>query len=275
MSREQWFVSGLELTDSNRWDVEYRTGLYMAPAQSGDNPSLPGTTGELWRPKKHGPGRFVLNMWLGDPTSRATVEDNYDLMLRALMRPHELLQFTRILAGGDTRQCWGEVVSDLAPDPAFGQLGMRYSAEVHVPAGYWESNADSTNASTVGAALPQTLVLDQFADATAPMETLTYRVDGPITNPQVVDTTDTVDGFSFTYTGTIPSGQYLLIDSGNWAVTGGGGFAPNLAAFTYTDARFMTVVSAKPGFYPTVQLRGLSGGGNTALTVTGRRRYLC
>lgn len=277
MARERWYVGGYELTQGVVRDVEYRNGLYVAPQQVGDNAAIPGQTGELWRAKKHGAGRFVLSMWLDDGAAgagRVGTEANYDELLRGLFRPWQLVTFQRYLASGEVRQCKGEVVSDLAPD-AVGQLAMRYAVEVHVPGAYWEAVADVSDASTTGGTLPQTLTLGSFALATAPMEELLYKIDGPISNPTVVDVTDGVDGWSWTYSGTVPSGQSISVDAKIWAVTGGGGFTVNHGAYAYTDTgRFMTVVPGAPGLFPTVQLRGTGGGGNTRLTVTGRPKFL-
>ncbi|WP_327074443.1 hypothetical protein OG196_31885 [Kitasatospora purpeofusca] len=276
MARERWLVDGYELTDGLVRDVEYRTGLNTTPAVVGANATVPNRIGELWRPKHHGPGKFTLALWLAPASGGwAEVERAWEDLLRSLVRPHRLLAFERHTAAGQIRRCQGEVLSALAPTP-LGQGGMRLGVEVNVPAGYWES-ADTSSASTApGSPLPQNLDLAPFADATAPMEQLAYRITGPITAPTVTDTSDGAgrDGDSFTYTGQIGAGQALAVDSATWQLSGTGGLVPDPARLTNTGPAFLRLAPGRPGRPPSVRLSGTNTGAGTQLTVTGRRTYL-
>ncbi|MCC9309138.1 hypothetical protein LN042_18965 [Kitasatospora sp. RB6PN24] len=276
MARERWLVDGWELTDGLVRDVEYRAGLNTTPAVVGANAAVPNRIGELWRPKHHGPGKFTLAMWLAPAAGGWDgVEQAWEDLLRALVRPHRLLTFERHTATGQIRRCQGEVLSALAPTP-LGQSGMRVSVEVTVPAGYWQAAAPVTATSAPGTPVPQALALTAFADATAPMDNLAYRIDGPITAPTVTDTTDGPghDGDSFTYTGQIPAGQWLTVDSATWQLIGGGGFTPDAARLSNTGPAFLRLAPGRPGSPPSVRLDGTNTAAGTRLTVTGRPTYL-
>jgi hypothetical protein len=270
--RERWLVDGYELTDGAVRDVETRDGLYASAPVVGGNAVIPHRTGEVWRRKVHGPGGFSLNLWLGDRTSRAAVEALWDNLLRAVTPLHRLPKYERLTDAGEWRECYGEVVSALEPK-AIGQRGIRIGIEVRVPAGYWRSQTIYTHATAAGAALPKALPLTDLAPSTAPMEQLISRVDGPINDPLVIDRTDGVDGEWWLYTGNIPTGQWLIVDSGTYAMSGGGGFVPDESRLTYNGPRPLVVPAAKPGGVPAVELRGNNGGAGTKLTVTGRRSY--
>ncbi len=165
------------------------------------------------------------------------------------------------------------MLSALTPTP-LGQGGMRISLEVNVPAGYWESADVAFEATAPGTALPQDLDLEPFADATAPMEQLAYRITGPITAPTVTDTTDGPGGDSFTYTGQITAGQTLTVDAGTWQLTGSGGLVPDPGRLTNTGPSFLRLAPGRPGTAPSVRLTGTNPGPTTQLAITGRRAYL-
>ncbi|MGW3181648.1 hypothetical protein ACWDD9_20470 [Kitasatospora sp. NPDC001119] len=274
MARERWLVDGYDLTDGLVRDVEYRAGLTGTPAVIGANATVPNKTGELWRPKHHGPGKFTLALWLAPTTGGwQDVEAAWEDLLRVVARPHRLLTFERHTAAGQIRRCEGEVLSALTPAP-LGQSGMRISLEVNVPAGYWASADTSTHATGPGAPVPQDLVLTEFADATAPMEQLAYLLTGPITAPTVTDTTDATGGDSFTYTGQIGAGQSLTVDAATWQLTGTGGLVPDPGRLTNTGPAFLRLAPGRPGKPPSVRLNGTNTGPTTRLAVTGHRAYL-
>lgn len=271
MAREEWWADGWEITQGLVRDVEKRDGLYRTAAKRGGNVTIAAQHGDLWRPKKNGPGTFVLSLWLGGST-RAEVEGYWDTLIRAVTPGHRLVRYQRRTASGEWREAWGEVVSAMEPTP-HGQVLMRASVEVTIPAGRWQRQTDAS------AALPGTgaLTLGTFADSTAPLDDLTYRITGPITNPTVQDTTDVALGTlgdSFTWTGVIGAGQTLVVDSGKWTVTGEGGLSvPHVGPLSYTGDRFLTVPVAPPNGVPQVQMTGFNVGAGAGLTVTGRPAY--
>ena len=279
MARETWTVDGYTLTQGTYRDVEYRAGLYGTPEPVGANATVANRTGEVWRPKRHGPGAFTLNLWLGATTTRAGVEAAYDELLRVLTPVHRLCRFTRTLASGEVRRCDGELVAALGPEP-IGQRGMRISAEIRVPDGYWEAVTAITATSTVGVGLTRDLALTGFAGATAPMERLTYRITGPGSGPIVsvreADADGTVgDIEAFFYAATLTAGQVLVVNADTWALSGEGGLVPDPGLLSYTGGRYLSVPPARYGAVPTVRLALSSGSGaTTSLAVTGRPTFL-
>ncbi len=272
MARERWLADDWEITQGLVRDVERRDGLYRAAGKRGGNVTIAGQHGDLWRPKKNGPASFVLNVWLGT-NSRAEWEVEWDNLLRALTPGHRLVRYRRLLSGGEWREAYGEVLSAVEPAPN-GNLLARGSIEVNVPSGRWRG-LTTTSQSLTGTGR---LSLTAFAGSTAPLDDLTYRITGPITNPRVLDVTDVARGSvgnSLTWTGVIGTGQTLVVDAGAWAVTGEGGLAvPDVGPLSFTGDRFLTLPVAPPGESPAVQLDGSNVGVGAGLAVGGYLSYL-
>jgi hypothetical protein len=276
MGIERWFVDDWELTQGWVRNVEYRSGLSATPAVFGANASVPGLTGELWRPKRHGAGRFVLNLWVaGANNTQAAAWAVYEDVLRAVARPTELLVFKRTMDDGSQRQCRGEVITAIEPIPV-GDGAYRMAIEVGVPSGYWESVGTFTDTSATGSTLPRDLSLTTLNPSTAPMEHLTYTITGPITNPKVSERINGADLDSFTFTGVVGATQTLIVNASTWALTGSGTptFTPSLAALSYTSGRFLSVKPARPGGTAAVRMTGSAGGTTTRLQVSGRQAFL-
>lgn len=273
MARERFLLDGWELTEGTVRDWAYRGGTDSATAPVGANASVANRAGEIWRPKAAGAGQFSLDVWVTG-ADRSEVEDNWRLLLRAARRRHRLIPVTRYMASGEVVTCDAELVGTIDPTH-IGQRGMRASLSFSVPSGLWVSQASFVASTTPGAALPQTLALPGLEPSTEAMVDLTYVINGPITNPVIVDRTDGYDGDSFKYNGTVSASQSLTVNAGTWLVTGGGGLTVDHAKVMPSGNRLMTVVAARPDETPTVQLRGTGGGGGTKLTVTGRRSYAC
>lgn len=276
MARETWTADGTALTDGVVRDVEYRAGLYGTPDVEGADSQVSQRTGRIWTPKVLGAGRFTLAMWLGGRT-REDVEAQYDLLLALLVHPHRPTLFVRTLADGTARTCLGDVVGSIEPTP-IGQRGMRCSFDVSVPAGYWESTASTTDsasyAAASGAAANLDLNLTSKIGGTAAMENLAVTIPGPASNPTVTDRTDGVDGESFAYTGTVPAGGSLTVNSAAWTVTGTG-FVPSLQALVHTGRRFLPVAARSVrGLAPVVRLSAANVTTATGLSVAGRNAYL-
>jgi hypothetical protein len=275
MARETWTVDGFDLTAgaAGNMDVEYRGGLLVTPAPVGENPSVPNRTGEIWRRKVHGPGAFVLNMWVGGTgsTAQTTAQAKYDDVLRATHHVHRLPRYVRGLPDGSQRECLGEVQSAVAP-ANIGQQGYRFSIEVKVPGGYWQDTADATDTLAGSSSTSRDLTLTNLGGGTAPMEALRYIIGGNCTNPRVIDRTDGVDGDWFRYNGNVPAGATLTVNAATWQVTATG-FTPNPAALEFTGYRYLSIPAATPGNTQTVRFTCTSPSG-ASLNVTGRRTWL-
>lgn len=272
MGTDRWWIDDFELTQGVVRDIETRSGMHQTPAPVGTNPLVPNRSGEVWVRKVHGAGTLTLSMWLGDGT--IDVLEFWADVLRACTHVHRQLVIRRQMpSSGEMRECNAELSSSIQPTH-LGEGGMRAQLEFKIPSGQWQSVAAYSHLTPAGAALPKTLVLNEFEHSTAPNLALVCHIPGPIINPRVTDITDGVAGDSFIYSGTVPGGAVLTVSCRDWEVTATG-MTPNPGAITPTGPRFLTIPAARPGVTPRVQLTGTGGGGTTQLEVLGHRTYLC
>jgi hypothetical protein len=275
MARERWDIDGYEITNGYLRDLEVREGLYATAGPVGTNPVVPYRSGELWRPKVSGASGFVLNLWIG-AGSRSELDAYYDELVRLCMRLARPRTITRTMADGSQRICLAEVASGLTPVP-IGSTGMRLAIEFRVPSGVWYSAATaSTFTGTPGIlTVPRVITLTgELAKSTAPMDRLIYTITGPIANARLDDLTNGSGGDTLTYSATLGFSESIIIDAGEWTVTGAGGHVPNQAALAFSGGRYLTVQPAAPGSSPRVQLSGASTGSTTNLSVSGIASYL-
>jgi hypothetical protein len=272
--RERWFAGSYEFTEGDVRDVEYRTGLLGTPELRGDNAVVPNRTGQLWRPKMHGPGSFTLSIWLAG-NSQSEAAQAWDALLRAVVQRRRLVTWQRVTADGETRQCQGEVIASMQPT-ALGQLGYRCAISVNVPGSYWFGTDLITYSTPTGTGATQRdLAMPDFQTSTAPLEGLTYKLDGQLVRPRLADVTLNGAGDSLLYDTTIGDATSATLDSSTWGLTGGGGHAANLQALSYTGQRYLALEPTEPGTIHTVRLSADTIGANGKLTVSGYRAYLC
>lgn len=277
-------------------NIELREGLYSPPSAVGGNGTIANFTGERWRQKKHGPGRFVLNMWVAPPGSggsstvtMAALDAAIDELYRVFQHTNRLLTFQRTMNSGEVRQSYGEVITLAATPIGKGLGGYRFAIEVNVPSAYWTSATAVSNSTGANTATSRTLNLTAFQGATAPLEDLTVTIQGGCTNPYVQDTTNadltavnstvTPSGDWFTYYGTIPADAALVVNCANWTIagTGGdsvGGFNPLIGALTHSGGRFLTVSAPRPGRNSTVGFSAVNVSASCNVTVTGRKFFM-
>ncbi len=291
MARELWTVDGWPLNQTSNGvpirDIELNEGLYGPPAQVGANGTISNFTGELWRPKKHGPGRFVLNMFLApepdDPAfTRVRLDAAFDELYRAFQHSGRLMTFQRTLQSGEVRVCQGETVS-VSPSPiGKGNNWYRFGIEVNVPAGYWQSLYTFVSRSGASSFTERTLNLSEFVGATAPLEDLQVVITGGVENPLVQDTTDDdlgVDGDWFSYYGTIPVDGALVVNCSDWTVAGiggdsVGGFDPSVGQLSHKGGRFLTVEHPRPGRVSQVTMTAVNVTPECNLQLSGHKFFM-
>ncbi len=276
--RELWYADGYLLTNCGVQDITYGSAIYSSAAKRGDNTQIAQRNGSIWRPKMYEAATFTLNMIVYSPEGQRAALNAYRALLRVMTRQDELIRFEKVWENGaDRYQCYGEVVQAIQPAPA-GPKAFRMGFEVNVPGAFWESVEESVSATNRGDSLPQTLTLDQHADATAPMDDFKYIVAGPIVNPTVeAIRNDTSRVERWTYSGALTDAHTLTVDSKTWSVTGTGGLVIDQSKLDYTGNRFLTVHPQRPnasGSSPVLRLSGSGGAGSTRLTVVGRSKVL-
>lgn len=229
--------------------------------------------GEVWRPKKHGPGTFTLEVWLG--TYQRQAQQLWDELLQAVDSPHRLITWRRVTADGENRTCLGEVTGSLQPS-AVGQSAYRASIEVTVPGAYWKGDQLLTVTSpTTGAALTRDMDLSVFSRSTGPLEELQIKLAGKLVNPRLADVTLFGAGDSVLYAATIANAQALVLNCGNWTVTTEGGHTYLGQALNYTGDRYLALAATPPGGKHKLRLTADEIGANGKVTVSGYPSYLC
>ena len=223
----------------------------------------------------------MLKLWWGDGVTQDAAFKQYEQILRACARPHVLTRYVRTLADGTSRYADGELTAAVQPT-ALGQGGYRATLEVSVPDSYWFSTTDMAQEFTApntagGSAVALQAALTDFERSTAPLERLTYFVDGGINTPRLIALTDDIQRGTFQYAGSILSGQRLIVDSDTWGVSGDGSgtISINQGAVSYTDGRLLSIPPALPGEDPKVLLVGTYLAGTVRLTVQGRLAFQC
>jgi len=270
--RERIWFDGWELTEGTVRHWETRDGTDEVAAMLGDNLNVANRSGEVWRPKLVGPGKFTVNLWLKGKT-RSEAQNAWRTLLRACFRPHRLVQVQRTMASGELVYANVEVVGTVSPTH-LGQTGYRASITFNVPIGVWLSVATYRMDSPKSAKMPQTLYLTDWEPSTAPLELLQFTIYGRITNPKLIDNTDGGYGDTLTYMGTIPSGAWIRFNAANWGIDASGTTYSH-ALTNPTGRNFLSVSAARPGDKPSVQLQGTNTDSKTHIGVAGRRAYLC
>ena len=168
MARETIAFDGWELTEGTVRNWEIRDGFDDVAAMVGDNLTVANRSGEVWRPKTLGAGKFTVQLWLAGKTI-SQAQDAWRTLLRATVRPHRLVRVTRTMASGEVVYCDAEVTGGVSPTH-LGQTGYRASITFTVPSGIWRSDVVYEHKTPVGAKLNQGLYLDNLAPSTAPLE---------------------------------------------------------------------------------------------------------
>lgn len=135
MARESLVVNGLDLMAGDNWDVEDFSPALAPPV--GENPTVPGRNGTIWRAKRPGPASFTVTMWIGNPAwTRQQVWVQWENILNAVTDTQALMSVTWTLSDGSTRTCQAERIGDVTPT-RIGTKGWRAQLEFTIPAGYW------------------------------------------------------------------------------------------------------------------------------------------
>jgi hypothetical protein len=282
-------VDGVRL-DNHAYNISTRTGRDLGPETIGENVATEGRHGELWTAhKKFGPSRMVLRMWVGgtDEDGVAPTDDyskyraNLDLLLRLFSTRHRLLDVRQTVseAGPVVRQALAEVTTVidpglLVPSPYTSEL----TVEFKVPGAFWTDVAETTYDSAAGIALPFTDDLDEFDANTAPMVNMYTVVDGPITNPKLIDNRN---GHWVMLNEAVPTGSQWVVNTELWTSKTGVGIAftqngnDKYSITTFAGGhspKLFGIVADHAG--PQVRLEGTGAGAGTRLRIRGKRTYL-
>lgn len=273
--REDVTLNGVSL-DTYCFGLRDVSNLFTVPARRGGNTVVPGRHGSIRTPnKRFEEAEYVLPLWLlgaeedGSVPSGSTEAVEFwkrrDELLQLLYSPDLIVEYTRPDEIRVQAHC--EVVD--AVD--FTRRGDEPIALVNIAlantGAFWEDAVQVTQVVTGPTDTIQTL--DAFVGATAPMDNLRIRFDGPVNNPLLVHGQKTVQ-----YHGVIDAGQQLVINTRDWQLTPGTGtpWSPDLRQVEFFPGpTYFELDPATPGF--DVQFSH-TGGGSASCQITGPRKYL-
>lgn len=259
--------------------------LRSAPLRTG-NLTIPQRHGELRMPRKwYGANVLTLPMWVigSDDNGNVPVASTSRIEffkrideLTALFGSPEVLDVRHTLPDGSVRQCFAEVLE--ANDFTASGISVPkalFNVALTVPGAFWQ-DLNAVTWSLTNPTLPSTQALTQFAGATAPMDDLTITLTGPITNPKVEayrNSAGLTIPVYFQYNGTLASGQTMIVNCATWSLSGTAG--ATYANFVHAgDPRWFSLSPAPVAGTPQIRLSGTGGSAVTAISVTGRRKYL-
>lgn len=284
-------VDGVRL-DTYAWNIRTRQGRDISAAPKTANLESPMEDGQVWVPgKKYGPGRLILNMWVGgcDANGNLPVDrdmyyvyrKNRDALLRLFNKQHSLLDVQQQIRTSPVEIRQADCQLELMADPEV-VVPTVYTAEMAVelsiPGAFWRSIADANWDSAAGITAGAVQQLTPFADITAPMKDVYLVIDGPATNPSWVDQ---------------PSSHFLtlqraLLSTEQWVVNTTTGTSKIGTGIAFTDGGTSVASQTVYGGYMLPKMFGITpltpnprlivnftgGSAATRARIRGRLKYL-
>lgn len=265
-------------------NIKSLTGRLKAPGLRTDNVVVPGRHGSLRTVnKRYEEGNIVLPMWVrgndDDEGSigRSTFYTNVDTLTQLFRPGSGMLTVVHTLPDGSQRRCFAECTEAIDMTMEAGGLWpfATFSVALKVPSVFWED----VTATTFDLGYTFNGDMTQLAGMTAPIEDAVYTLYGPFTSLTVearYNGAALEDPRYFTYSGSVGTGQTLVVDSGTWKLTGTGGLAVDYTKMFHTGgARFLEIPVPPVGGSPQLKITNVGGvAGTTKVNVSARRKYL-
>lgn len=284
-------IDGVRL-DTYAWNVSTKVGRDASPGKKGANFDTGNVDGELWIPnKKANAGLFALKMWVGGTDEDGVVPsgddywkytENLDSLKRMFNVSGRLIDVRQSLKNDGTkiRQALCEVTDIISPEMlAAYPYTTEFTVGLKIPGSFWQDVAESNFDSAIGLVANTNHTLPApWPAATAPMRDLYVVLDGPATNPKLIDNRN---GHYVMYNGILPNGQQWVVNTVTYSSKVGVGIA---FTDTGTDVYEQTVYAGghapkmfgmeadSPG--PQVRIEGSGFGANTRLRIRGKIKYL-
>lgn len=276
--------------DTMAYNIETKDGRDLGPGLQGEDISTGMRDGDIFVPnKKAAPGRVVLKMWvtgtddngLVDADSYWLYRQNLDKLKRMFNVSHRLLDLREQLdtAGAHIRQALCTTSAMIDPSMLVNfPYTAKFAVELKIMAGFWQDLADSNYDSNIGLLANTDIDLPAFALATAPMRDMWVVLDGPATNPKIIDNRS---GHYALLNGAIGNGIQWVVDTTSWTSRTGAGIAfTNGGNDQYANTEFagshspsIFGVTADP-LGPQIRIEGSGFGANTRLRLRGKLKYL-
>lgn len=270
------------------FNISTLTGRLTTPDLRTKNVEIPGRHGTLRvRNKKFQEGLCTLTMWVKGalpdgsvPTqkiARRLFYENVDMLMQIFTRRTGLLNIQQVMPDGSVRQCFAEVLAVVDPQSTAANPLAKFNVALTVPSVFWSDLESVTYTSPAGLTVSETLTLDPFVGATAPMEDLVWTVTGQCSQfkIQVLENGSPLEIDCWTeYNAAVASGVTLSLDSSDWTVSASSG-SPTVANVSHSGSAFW--LSLPPGpqnTAPQVAWTCTNPNSHTQLTVTGLRKYV-
>lgn len=226
----EWYdVNGVELATHGYMLSSIEKGI---PAKKGDNVGSAIIHGQQWREKRLDVRTETWTIWITDanPSTgavssteagrRAQFNKNYDTVFNLLNEMPELLTVTHVRVNPDnsaqylSRVAYGEIVSAITVSEHRDLNYTEFTVDVQFPDPRWFSTT-STSASATFSGSNVAVPMSASAVGTAPVTymTITFNSTSSLVNPRLTNETYAGSLTSIGYTGTIPTGQSVVIDT--------------------------------------------------------------
>jgi len=210
---QEWEYDGVDLT-TLAYNVQWLGAPLNVPPRRGENVVVPSRTGRLYVAKRPDQRTATLAMWVqnihpttGGAGSEAQMRANLDTLRGLFARDgqHTLKhQF-----GGVIRTATAEVVATIDFEPKGLDSAYTFVVEFLLADPWWYAESLTTVGPTAITQSPQNITVTN--GGTYKVEQAIITVTGPITNPKFA-----VGSIWVQYTGTVGSGETLVIDCGDW-----------------------------------------------------------
>ena len=258
-------VDGIRL-DNYAHTITTRNGWDSSAGLVGENTRVPGRDGEIWRAKDYGPGRMVLDLFIGGTdadgavpagsTEEKTLRNNIDKLMGIFGRRSGLLTVDKEMEDGSVRRNFGEVGVVIAPEYFDGNPIALLVVELTFPDPLWKATSNTTS-NGAGS-------LTAFTGITAPVSDAVITVTGPASNPRL---TDVVSGAWIQYNGTVSAGQTWVINCGTFGSTVNGGNA--VASTTFNPGPRFFTITPDAALTPSVTISS-----GTLTSIVAAKRFL-
>ena len=226
---EYYVVNGVELATHGYMISSIERGV---PAKKGENVGSAVIHGAQFREKRLDTRSETWSVWITDnePVSgsvsateagrRSQFNENYDTVFSLLNEMPELLTIEHVRVDPDnptqysSRIGYGEVVGAITVGEHRELNYSEFSVEVQFPDPRWFSPASfSASVAYAGSNVALPMLASSVGTAPVTYMTITFTSTSSLTNPKITNETYVNSLSSIGFTGTIPSGQAVILDT--------------------------------------------------------------
>jgi len=235
----EWYdVNGVELATHGYMLSSIERGI---PNKKGENVGSPIIHGTQWREKRLDARTETWSIWISDADPitgvisateagrRSQFNKNYDTVFTLLNEMPELLTVTHVRIDPSnpsvysSRVCYGEVVQSVNVSDYRDFNVATFDVEVQFPDPRWFSvGSFSSTVSYAGSNIAVPMLATAVGTAPTTYMTVTFTSTSNLTSPKITNETYPDSLSSLGYTGAIPNGQSVIIDTDALTLTKNG-----------------------------------------------------